>query len=314
MTQVFASPVPGEPWPGPEDDEITDRVQASSAEGEHGLGSGAHVSPVTSEGVSPPFATPEPGVAWTSGEVDAMTAYIQARNAALDPLLAEAVLLLRSSQWPGGAAGWPNEGTAGDVADAVVQNSPTLVDGLVRCVAADTDRMVIPAAADLNPGVGSGTWAFQLSLGDAPTEGEVGLYLRAASGAFGVDQNGVDLACGVSGGFGLNGFYATVSDGNPANTALLITDSGVVADTMYLVVLRIDHTADADLWVDGTKEADADISTLGAITDGSTTDLVQGGENGGHADASADWRTVAYWDRALTDTEITVDLPAALGL
>lgn len=237
---------------------------------------------------------------------------------ALDPLLAEAVVLLRASSLdtgsytPGGD--WPNEGTAGSDGDALAFGEPDLVDddGLGFAIGpADTadDYLYIPDDPALAVDDGAFT-AFARVKWDRSVLGEPGfgnIFAKITSDPIiGAGGSGWQLATGS--GLGSN-TAAIVCSGGVVNGTdpTSVIGGGALADGEHLLVLRVDRVTDElELFIDGVSIGTASTAAVGDVDAAHEWIFGRGTEQVG--------RAYGLWTRALTDTEITVDLPAALGV
>lgn len=248
-----------------------------------------------------------------------------ASEAALDPLLAEAVLLLRASTFTGSTGDdWVNEGTGGTALNAQCGNtvdgiaagtpvfsaSPTpgfqLADGSSGG-ASNGPYYSIPHSALLDPGTGSFT-VFAWVTVQYDGTGQFGnICSKIGGGTIGNGGTGWQLVnSSFTGGGTLMASSGGLAAAIPVGINLAATGA-VMTEATHLLVGRVDiATGDMNVFLDGTKSSDADGSQLGDVT--ATHELIFGRGN---------LPTIAhgygYWDRALTDAEITVDLPAAIG-
>lgn len=226
----------------------------------------------------------------------------------LDPLLAEAVLLLRASQWPG-SGDWLNEGTAGSALDAAPTGAIGEGEVIDPVTAAPAIRLTgggtFDFAYDAVMAVGASD-SFTAMIWHAPLVDEsIPVGASYFSQASITTQTGWGLGDG-SAFAPATGYQCLLNDGdfNPVSPGVPSPTAGVT----ILTVARLDRNADeASLFIDGSATV-ADMTGLGGFTN----------ENGGYVrgvtGAGQDVLAAAWWDRALTDTEITVDLPAALGV
>jgi hypothetical protein len=250
-------------------------------------------------------------LAATSG-LEAQRALDQFDGVNLDPLLAEAVVLLRASEFTGeDGDDWVNEGTGGStfnaVADAAGTTDPHYVTspepGFEMGAVAAPPNYQVPDGAAVDPGSGSFTYVTRMRyLG--PDGGTFEPIVAKITGTIGVDATGWGIFDGSALGPGVG---VLVESGGAPVTA--VTSTELVVDTEYLLVARLNRADDTlDFFVDGMEVATGDATAIGSIT--STNPIIISRSN----TAGQTHRDEAYWDRALTDTEITVDLPAALGV
>lgn len=150
------------------------------------------------------------------------------------------------------------------------------------------DNAAFNIAAD-----GAITVAALWRMGDTTNRGEFVTHFTSSSipgwavvpGSF-LGPDGTTLAAAVSAG----GAPSVIVVGTPT------------PGERQLVVTVVDLDGDLSGFLDGVEATPADISSLGAIN---ATDALK---------ATGFVEAWAIWDRALTGTEITVDLPAALGI
>jgi hypothetical protein len=245
---------------------------------------------------------------------------------ALDPLLAEAVLLLRASEFTGDTGDdWPNEGTGGSALNAECGNTVDEADAGTPVwsaspipgfqMADDSSGTAdsgpfysIAHSALLDPGTGSFTafaWVtWQFATG---TIGNIMSKIDDDPGPMGAGGTGWQIVDGPN----LGNVTAAIASSGGAFGAIpvglqFITAAPALTVGEHLLVIRLDVTGDISLFVDGV-ESSGDGTQIGNIA--AVHELIFGrGPDPHRAHA------YGYWSRALTDTEITTDLPAALGL
>lgn len=208
---------------------------------------------------------------------------------------------------------WPNEGTAGAAYDAVVDPASTAGDpayspspepGFTMGGSGDPPNYRVPNGSAIDPASGSFTFATRLTyLGPDSFFEPVAAKI---TGNIGVDATGWAIATGTVVAGGSPGVAILVESGG-APVGAASTDE-LVADTEYLIVARLDRDTDTlGLFINGTNVATADASSIGSIT--STNPIIISRST----TAEQTHYDEAYWDRALTDNEITVQLPVAFA-
>lgn len=234
---------------------------------------------------------------------------------ALDAPLTDAVVLLRASQFAGAEGDdWPNEGTGGSTHDATAEGElageplpPSFVTSPEPgFVTGGTDgdpvpHYAVPNGAAIDITTGSFTVAYRVLWTD-DAQGAFDPLIAKIVGSVGSDGDGWIIADGSA----IAGAGAIVSQ-DAAFAPALGTGVGVGE---HLVVGRLNRDASPDevaLFVDNVQLDTSDASSVANIT--STNGIIIGRSSPRFQTA----RDVVFWDRALTDTEITVDLPAALG-
>lgn len=254
-------------------------------------------------------------LAGTSG-LDAQGALGSA--ASLDPLLAEAVVLLRASQFTGADGDdWVNEGTGGSAYNAEAVGTPNYVTspepgfefGGGGGDPADGPHYQVPDGAALDAGTGSFTVMARIRWTHAT--GDFDNVCAKLTGAMGSDADGWQIATGAAVGDVTIGLASSHTVGGPADAfgtnPAAVTGAELVDATDYLLVLRLDRGPNTlTLFVNGV-ESDNN-SAAGVTNVNSTNPWILGRDT-----PTQIGRDYAYWDRALTDTEITVTLPAALA-
>jgi len=244
----------------------------------------------------------------------------------LDELLAEAVGLWRASAFTGSTGDdWPNEGTGGSALDAECNNTVDGADAgtpvyvtspIPGFELADNSSGTtnsgpyysVPHSALLDPGTGSFTVAAWVTI-EYDGTGQFGnICSKIAGGTLGSGGTGWQLVnSSFTGGAAVLASSGGASGEIPVGLNLAASGA-VMTQAAHLLVGRVDiATGDMNVFLDGTKSSDADGSQLGDVT--ATHELIFGR---GALPTIA--HAFVYWDRALTDTEITVDLPAALGV
>lgn len=232
----------------------------------------------------------------------------------LSPTVASGRLLLRSTQWSGSGT-WGNEGL-GSGLDMTLSGGATKTGGMVRLVGATDGTGEIADPNSLEPGTVPWTGAFLFTptlIADTDTDNYV--FFEHSDGTFFVDQQGLVLSNVRFDAFppaGLVGLLFLVQDGTPAHDVLLNWTGWTAA--RHLVVIRLDPTGDAEMWVDGDLHDAKDMTALGSI---GTTDAfrLRGGRAGENtaADNVVGWEYAEVWPRLLTDDEIT-DLATEWGV
>lgn len=237
----------------------------------------------------------------------------------LDPLLAEAVVLLRAAQFAGvDGDDWVNEGTGGSAYDAgtfgttagdpgdpdppayVTSPEPGFVCGSPDGTHNVPPHFEVPNGAAIDVTTGSFTVAWRGSWG-AVAQGVFVPIIAKLTGTIGVDGHG----WWVGDGSAIGGAGVALANGAAFAAGL---SGAALSEGDHLLVARLDGDADeVTFFVDGTGTTPADSS--GVTTVGSTNPIIIGRST----DREQTVRDVVFWDRALTDTEVTVDLPAALG-
>lgn len=241
-------------------------------------------------------------------------------------VLADAVLLLRASSIDPGTFtpgdDWPNEGTGGPSLDAVCTGT---VDGgspgTPLLVASPEPGFVMGDGSSGSGGVGPYYYVPHSALLE-PGAGSFTFFARVAwpgtSGGFDNVASKIDTTGGAigSGGTGwqavdsvfVSGTAGIVSSGgsSPGTDPAFASSGAVMAAGEHLIVVRLDRADDTlAVFVDGVKAA-VDASAVAAVTANHELIFARGKEQTG--------RAYGYWDRALTDDEIALDLPADLGL
>lgn len=236
----------------------------------------------------------------------------------LDPLLAEAVLLLRASEFNGDAGDdWRNEGTGGSALDAVADGEPAYVTspepGFEFADGSSGTPDVgpfysVPDHALIDPGAGSFTALARFRTTEVAAENFENIMIKK--------DDATEIGAGASAwamvddvGFfdGVVGIVSNAGEAPPTNPALVVNDPAAnLTLGEHLLVLRLDRADDSlELFIDGVLKGTLDASAVTTIS--STGDLILGRAN------EQTGRDYGYWPRALTDTEITVTLPALLG-
>lgn len=247
--------------------------------------------------------------------------------AGLHPLLAEAVLLLRASEFTGSTGDdWVNEGTGSATLNAQCNNT---VDGIAAGTpvfsaspipgfqfadgssgdASSGPFYSVPHSTLLDPGTGSFTVFAWVTV------------QYDGTGVFGNICSKIDTTGGTmsSGGIGwqlvnssfIGGAGVLVSNGASSGSIPvginLAASGAVMTQAAHLLVARVDVTGNMHVFLDGTKSSGADATQLGTIA--ATHPLIFG-----RGDANNIGHAYGYWGRALTDAEIQTTLPAALGV
>lgn len=248
---------------------------------------------------------------------------VPAAGDALDPLLAEAVLLLRASSltsdWEPGD-GWPNEGTLGDTHDAIQDGGPDQVS-------AAWVEGGVEMGDETNNGYSTGEYGLAFPVSGFDFSGDFTVALDFTPDV--VPQNALlyidmqDNILGQAGGVGWS--LGDITEFTGGNTALIDDNEGATFPTDWngiiwptssgrqLWVMRVDRTEGMQLFKDGTNPG----TPAGGGSAGDPADLTGIGDvtpatGPGRLGPAQIVHNVAIWERALTDTEITVDLPAAL--
>lgn len=236
--------------------------------------------------------------------------------------LDDAVLLFRASSLSidtytlGGS--WPNEGTAGGDYDAITGSgggeppdpgAPELVDADGLGFAIDPDNssenyFYVPNGAAIEPGAGSFT-AFARVKWIEET-GPFDNIMAKLIGQLGAGGHGWQLASGTA----IGGTAALVTNGGttPGTDPALAGDGSGTGLTLgeHLVAIRLNRPTDEmSVFVDGTLAGTG--SVAGVTTVETDHQLIFG------RSTAQIGRAYGYWDRALSDDEITVHLPAVLG-
>lgn len=240
---------------------------------------------------------------------------------ALDPLLARFGLVLRAAQFTGADGDpWPNEGTAGHNYDAVVGNNepgdPVTVNphyvtspepGFENTITPTLSYYYVPDGAAIEPGEGSFTAFARFYWPDpAASFDNVFAKIDTTGGPMGAGGRGWQAASGSA--LGGNTYAIAADGGSSFGTDPIAAGSGAnLTAGEHLVVVRMDRaTQDWDIFVDGVKGTTADATTVPDVT--ADHELIFGR---GKTQTLRDYGLVL---EALTDTEITVGLPAALGV
>lgn len=235
----------------------------------------------------------------------------------LDPLLAEAVLLLRASSigsetYTTGDP-WPNEGTGGTAINALTGTdtdneviAPVFTDGGFLCNEAG-QGFLIPDDPSINAGASdSMTLMFDVGVENIAELPQSIIYAGKRDGGTigGTGWSFTDW--NITSPMTIDGAGVTISQVSPGPT-IIHTRTGWSTTGRKLGVFRLDRTTgDGTWWVDGVPRLTVDCSSVGDLT---SVNSLSFGTNG----PSMVLYGMGYWDRPLTDTEITVDLPAALG-
>lgn len=235
-------------------------------------------------------------------------------------VLADAVLLLRASsvnpETHVNGDPWVNEGTAGSDYNAIGGTGaleppnpgiPLLVDDdgpgfSFGHTSPPADYYYVPQGPAIEFGAGSFT-AFARFKWTEATSGGLDNVMSKILGTLGTDMHGwqiVDLGA-------LGTTIAAISNGgsSPGTDPALAMAGDTLELGEHLLVIRVNRdTEELALFVDGAKST---TSAAGTPTVAVEHQLIfgRGKEQLG--------RAYGAWGRALTDTEITVDLPEAIG-
>lgn len=233
-------------------------------------------------------------------------------------LLDTAVVLIRASSalaagyTPGDSVA--NEGTGGSDYDAIATGTPeldTTYEGAGFVLGGPEGvgpYFHVPDGDALDVGAGSFTAFAWVRWTDEVTA--IGNVMSKIDGVMGTDGHGWQIIDFL--GLGLT---AVIGNGgsNPGVDPAFATDpAGALSLGEHLLVIRVDRGPDElSLWVDGEAVATEDAS---GVTD-TDTDALQGLIFGRTAHAHQQvGRAYGFYDRALSDDEITDALPAALGV
>lgn len=234
-------------------------------------------------------------------------------------LLSEAVVLLRASALPEGytpGQDWPNEGTGGSGYDAIATGEPELdteYDGAGFVIGGPEHigpYFHVQDGPAINVGTGSLT-AFAMVRWIEETDA-IGNVMSKIAGLMGTDGHGWQIMDIIDfEGFDL-GATAIIGDGGSTpgvNPAFAVDPAGQLSLGEHLLVIRVDRGPnELSLFVDAAAVATVDASDV------PNTDVehewIFGRSSFSHQQIG---RAYGFFDRALTDDEISERLPAELG-
>lgn len=161
----------------------------------------------------------------------------------------------------------------------------------------------IADSAAISLGTTDATWAWWgRPFAVATVSGSFWYYVRKFTGTLGAGGTGAAIWDAKFDPASVDGFGPLISDGTDTVSALDNTDWTAA---QHLVVVTFDRDGDLTQYIDGVEVASASMAAVGDLT--AVADLILGQMTTMHA-----VQAFAQWDRLLTATEITVDLPAAL--
>ena len=242
-------------------------------------------------------------------------------------LLAEAVLLLRASEFAGvtgddcvsgGTGGAPLNAVCDNVVDGAAAGTPVFsaspIPGFQLADSSSGDAGVgpfysIPPSALLDPGTESFT-VFAWVTWQETSSGFSNICSKIdnTGGAMGSGGTGWQLVDSpFTGGASILISSGGLNEDIPVGINFVASGAVMSVDT-HLFVARVDiDTGLMNVFLDGVKSSDADASQLGDVT--ADHELIFG--RGDHPHITHGY---GYWNRALSDAEITTTLPAALGV
>lgn len=171
-------------------------------------------------------------------------------------------------------------------------------------------RFTVADDPAIDLGVGDGTIMFKASpIALATANFSFWVYASKRSGEIGSGGVGWAFEDSKFDGAGIDGFGIFASDGTNVSAAVH-NASWTVAE--HLVVITFDRDGSATLYVDGVARATGSMTGgPGAVGDISTSTGIILNDA---VPSAFGLHAFGLWTRLLTETEVTVDLPAALGV